>query len=64
MQALALCQWYRMPEAPVAAYYDCFAVLTALCGMGMPLVLGLRRQAAESVGVIQLVRLLRKEYAS
>lgn len=47
LKALALLQRHLMQEATIAAYQDCFIVVTALCVVVMPLVLFLRRQPAE-----------------
>jgi DHA2 family multidrug resistance protein len=47
LKALALLQRHLIQEATIAAYQDCFMVVTALCVMVMPLVLFLRRQPAE-----------------
>ena len=47
LKALALLQRHLMQEATIAAYQDCFMVVTALCVVVMPLVLFLRRQSAE-----------------
>jgi len=47
LKALALLQRHLMQEATIAAYQDCFIVVTALCVVVMPLVLFLRRQSAE-----------------
>jgi len=47
LKALALLQRHLMQEATIAAYQDCFVVVTALCVVVMPLVLFLRRQPAE-----------------
>jgi len=47
LKALALLQRHLVQEATIAAYQDCFMVVTALCVVVMPLVLFLRRQSAE-----------------
>jgi DHA2 family multidrug resistance protein len=47
LKALALLQWHLIQEATIAAYQDCFMVVTAFCVVVMPLVLFLRRQSAE-----------------
>ena len=47
LKALALLQRHLVQEATIAAYQDCFVVVTALCVVVMPLVLFLRRQPAE-----------------
>ncbi len=47
LKALTLLQRHLMQEATIAAYQDCFMVVTALCVVVMPLVLFLRRQPAE-----------------
>ena len=47
LKALALLQRHLVQEATIAAYQDCFMVVTALCVVIMPLVLFLRRQATE-----------------
>src|SRR5215470_10744169 len=47
LKALALLQRHLVQEATIAAYQDCFVVVTALCVVVMPLVLFLRRQSAE-----------------
>ena len=46
-KALALLQRYLVQEATIAAYQDCFMVVTALCVVVMPLVLFLQRQSVE-----------------
>jgi DHA2 family multidrug resistance protein len=43
LKALALLQRHLIQEATIAAYQDCFMVVTALCVVVMPLVLFLRR---------------------
>jgi len=47
LKALALLQRHLMQAATIAAYQDCFVVVTALCVVVMPLILFLRRQSAE-----------------
>jgi DHA2 family multidrug resistance protein len=47
LKALAFLQRHLVQEATIAAYQDCFMVVTALCVVVMPLVLFLRRQSAE-----------------
>jgi EmrB/QacA subfamily drug resistance transporter len=47
LKVLALLQRHLIQEATIAAYQDCFMVVTALCVMVMPLILFLRRQPAE-----------------
>ena len=47
LKALALLQRHLVQEATIAAYQDCFMVVTALCVVVMPLVLFLRRPPAE-----------------
>ena len=47
LKALALLQRHLVQEATIAAYQDCFMVVTALCVVVMPFVLFLRRQPAE-----------------
>jgi MFS transporter, DHA2 family, multidrug resistance protein len=47
LKALALLQQHLMQEATIAAYQDCFMMMTVLCVVVMPLVLFLRRQPAE-----------------
>lgn len=44
LQTLGLVRRYLEQQATVAAYQDCFVVMTLLCLIGMPLVLFLRRQ--------------------
>jgi DHA2 family multidrug resistance protein len=44
IQALGLLHQYLEQQATVAAYQDCFVLMTILCLVGMPLVLFLRRQ--------------------
>lgn len=46
LQTLGLVRHYLEQQATVAAYQDCFVVMTLLCLIGMPLVLFLRRQNA------------------
>jgi DHA2 family multidrug resistance protein len=47
LKALAVLQQHLVQEATIAAYQDCFVVVTILCVMVMPFVLFLRRQPAE-----------------
>jgi DHA2 family multidrug resistance protein len=47
LKTLALLQRHLTQEATIAAYQDCFMVVTALCVVVMPFVLFLRRQPAE-----------------
>ncbi len=47
LKALALLQRHLTQAATIAAYQDCFMVVTAICVAVMPLVLFLRRPPAE-----------------
>jgi MFS transporter, DHA2 family, multidrug resistance protein len=46
LKALALLQRHLVQEATIAAYQDCFMVVTALCVVILPLIWFLRRQSA------------------
>jgi EmrB/QacA subfamily drug resistance transporter len=46
LQTLGLLRQQLEQQATVAAYQDCFVLMTILCLVGMPLVLFLRRQAS------------------
>jgi MFS transporter, DHA2 family, multidrug resistance protein len=51
LKALAVLQQHLVQEATIAAYQDCFVVVTVLCVVVMPCVLFLRRQPAEEMNV-------------